>query len=114
MAGPPASGPATIGGALVFATVNLFGTFVFLISVAGVYRPDKGQLTDIPLMSWRSPGRPAMPHVLGRDAVGVVSAGPVPVVVVANNCTDRPYTVGSSRPAPKSKPIAAASERGLL
>ena len=26
-----------LGGALVFATVNLFGTFVFLISVAGVY-----------------------------------------------------------------------------
>ncbi len=26
-----------LGGALVFATVNLFGTFVFLLSVAGVY-----------------------------------------------------------------------------
>jgi multicomponent Na+:H+ antiporter subunit D len=26
-----------LGGALVFATVNLFGTFVFVISVAGVY-----------------------------------------------------------------------------
>ena len=82
-AGDLRRGRRELGAALVFTTVNLLGSFIFLLSVAGIYRIT-GSLAMATSASGCAPSTPTR-HPRGRRVLRRVQrqARPVPVPLLA-------------------------------